>query len=109
MDIKASIIKSNLKHFGQFPEVYVVNPDENIWNNHYLVCIDYFSVYYVIADYEQSALDILVDYLEDNNCQGYFYTDKEIEEFSDQEREELLVAGNHSRYIHNDVLVIEQL
>jgi hypothetical protein len=107
--VEAQVIKPNLSRFGQFPEVEVVNPDEGIWSNHYLIAIDYFKVYYVIADCEQDALDILIDYCEERNYQGYFYTDEDLEEMTQEEQDDLLIAGNHCRYISNDVLIIEQL
>jgi hypothetical protein len=86
-----------------------VTPDETIYDKHYLICIDYFSVFYVISDNEQDALDTLIDYCEEREYKGYFYSDEDLEELTDEEREELLVAGNHCRYISNDVLIIEEL
>jgi hypothetical protein len=109
MIVEASVIVPNLRHFGQFPQVEVVNPDESIWDKHYLVCIDYFKVYYVIAQCEQDAFDILIDYCEERDYKGYFYSDEDIEELTEEERQDLFVAGNHCRYISNDVLIIERI
>jgi hypothetical protein len=106
MSINAQVIKPNLRHFGQFPEVEVVNGDENIWQNTFLVCVDYFSVYLVIADHEQDALDILVDYFEDQDYTGYFLNENEIAETPD---DEIITAGNHGRPIAIDQLIIEQI
>lgn len=107
--IEASIINPNLKHFGQFPQVEVVTPDETIYDKHFLVCLDYFKVYYVISYNEQDALDTLVDYCEEREYMGYFYSDADLEKLTEEERDDLLVAGNHCRYISNDVLIIEEL
>ena len=103
MTVRATVIKPNLKCFGQFPEVEVVNPDEQIFDKHYLVCIDHFSVYYVISCSEQDALDELVDYCE-GRYPGYFLDpdDEDIDE-------DTLFAGNHGLPIAADTLIIEQI
>ena len=102
----AQVIKPNLKHFGQFPEVEVVNGDENIWENTYLICVDYFNVFLVIADHEQDALDILVDYMEEQGYSGYFLDEHDIQ---DLDPEDIIRAGNHCRPLAIDQLIIEHI
>lgn len=107
----AQVIKPDLNHFGQFPIVHVVNGDEMIWENQYLVCVDYFGVWLVIADTEQDALDILTDYLEENEAdyKGYFLADSDIEEMGDRELEQIVYCGNHCRAMAFDQIIIERL
>ncbi len=102
---KAQVIKSNLKRFGQFPEVEVINGDEQIWDKMFLICVDYFNVYLVISDNEQDALDELVDYFEAKGYIGYFLDECDI----DLENEDIVYAGNHGRALAIDQLIIEQI
>ncbi len=107
MKNNAQVIKPNLRHFGQFPEVEVVNGDEDIWRNTYLVCVDYFSVYLVIANHEQDALDILVDYFEERGYNGYFLDENDLQDYDSED--DILYAGNHSLPLAIDQLIIEQI
>lgn len=103
---KATVIIPNLMHFGQFPEVEVVNGDEQIWDKTFLVCVDYFKVYLVISDNEQDALDELVDYFEAQGYDGYFLDDADI---ADLDPDDVICAGNFCRPLAIDHLIIEQI
>ena len=106
--INAQVIKPNLSHFGQFPEVEVINGDEMVWENQYLVCVDYFSVYLVIADNEQDALDELADYFEERDYTGYFLSDADHAEHIENDWP-VEYCGNHDRAMAFDQIIIEQL
>ncbi len=102
---KAQVIKPNLRYFGQFPEVEVINGDEQIWDKTFLICVDYFNVYLVISDNEQDALDELADYFEAKEYTGYFLNESDI----DLENEDIVCAGNYGRALAIDQLIIEQI
>lgn len=73
-----SVVQPN--HFGQHVVAEVVNPDENIWTTHFLLCIDAFNIYYVIAEHLQAALEALADYIVDQDYHGYYADDDDDED-----------------------------
>ena len=58
---------------------------------------------------EQDALDKLIDSFERNGDEGYFITQKEIDE-NEIAEDQYIIGGNHGRYLyHHDLLLIEDI
>ena len=82
-----------------------INPDDEDYANKNLYKVWLSAVggvLYVFAQDESEVLDIAVDYAEEKGWEGYFCSDEEIDEMSDEEIEELICAGNHSRFLNDD-------
>ena len=87
--------------------------DRKYYDNIYKISLYNYSSNYnlVIANNEQSALDILVDYLEEKEEKEHLYSYTElIEEETEEEIENrYIVAGNHCYYILSEHLQITQI
>jgi hypothetical protein len=62
----------------------------------YKVTLDCKYWYYICCNSKQDALDGVIDYLEDKKeLDRFIYSDAELEEMSDRERDGVQIAGNH--------------
>jgi hypothetical protein len=92
----------------------VVNPDDYIptgeFNPHkvrpWLIHNEFGTVAIVYADYEQCALDEAVDAGKLDSDQ---VSDEDLATMSEEEKEDLLTAGNAGEYLHQDYLGILEL
>tara|TARA_R110002167_G_scaffold192918_1_gene395513 strand:- start:2027 stop:2332 length:306 start_codon:yes stop_codon:yes gene_type:complete len=101
--MNTSTVLTRTQHFGDKPTVYVATPDESIYENHYLVSLDYFSVYLVISCDEQSAIDELIDTMDAGGDHAGLFMDEE------EADENTFRAGNYGKPISCDHVLIEKL
>ena len=67
---------------------------------------EWFVVY---ADYEQEALDLVVDFCESKNWTGHFI-DREVYEVMDEDERDLcVIAGNHGWFLDSEHTHIEEV
>lgn len=89
-----------------------INEEEKFWKHSFRVHLHEHDTEGLLinADHEQDALDYAVDYAEKQGWEGLFYSQEEIAEKTEQEQENLLFAGNHSRALSSsDYLRIEKI
>ncbi len=81
-----------------------VNEDEKFWKHSYRVHLHEFDTEGILvnADHEQDALDFAVDYAEEQGWEGMFLDPED-------EDEETVYAGNHSRPLSSEHIYIEKI
>lgn len=82
----------------------VLNPqDETFYDNAYDITIGvHCSIHYVVlADNEQEAIDTIIDHYHDKKeeYEGFFLSDDDIEEMTDDDREQYIYGGNYCEYL----------
>jgi endo-1,4-beta-mannosidase len=104
-----------LKSFTlRYQDTDVVNPDDYIakgdFNPHnvrpWLINNEFGTLAIVYASCEQDALDAAVDAGKMDSQQ---VSEEDLAEMSEEEREELLTAGNASEYFYQDYLAMVEL
>ena len=96
----------------QYP-LNVVNLDDivnNFWNNTYLIHFGIQNILFLVcADYEQQAIDEMVDYIERKNWKGLLLDDNDPYDIEIIVSGDCIIGGNHRRYLSSNNIHIEHI
>lgn len=82
--------------------VTILNPDDKGYNSRcYHIQLGYYLSFngIIYASCEQDAIDLLIDAYDNEDHIGWFMSDDELSELSDDERECLIYGGNYCKYM----------
>jgi len=77
------------------------NEEKCFYNRAYTIELLYGGIYEINADCEGDAIDILIDYFCENKdkFRGYFFTDDELAELTEDDIQSYVFGGNDCKYI----------
>ncbi len=79
-----------------------LNDDEKcFYDKAYSIELLYGGLYEINANYEGDAIDILIDYFVENKdrFRGYFFTEDELTELSEDDIQSYVFGGNECKFI----------